>query len=200
VSRTVEALTAQDLDFQDALRRAWRQLQRPDVLGDLAQQVAQLERERDRAQERLRRAALMFVDGNLAHDSAQKDLEAADAELSRFRGVAPVAALPSLDEVLRELGGWASVLHGADIAAKRDVLATLIDRVVPIRGVMASTTCGSTGRRSAPGCEISSSERLSEVNSGASGAHHLVHLSTYANLTVVRRTLTMGQQLTRPNP
>jgi hypothetical protein len=31
--------------------------------------------------------------------------------------------------VLGEVGGWAAALHGADVAAQRDVLGTLVERI-----------------------------------------------------------------------
>jgi site-specific DNA recombinase len=140
VGALLETLSAQDSAFQDALRRAWRLLQQGSVQADSAHRVQKLERDRERAQERLRRAAILFVDGaldrtgyDLARDTAQADLEAAQAEIDRIQPTAPVVALPPLDEVLRQLGGWSLVLEGGDIAAKRDVLGLLIERATPVR-------------------------------------------------------------------
>jgi hypothetical protein len=106
----------------------------------MAHRVQQLGLERDRAQERLRRAAILFVDGeidragyDLARDKAQADFEAAQAELGRIQGTTLTVSLPPLDDVLRDLGGWSTVLHGGDVTAKRDLLGLLIDKVTPFR-------------------------------------------------------------------
>jgi hypothetical protein len=108
--------------------------------ADVVHRVHKLVRERKRAQERLSKAAILFVDGaldragyDLARDSAQADFEAAQAEIDRIQPAAPTVALPLLDDVLRQLGGWSLVLKGGDIAAKRDVLGMLIERVTPVR-------------------------------------------------------------------
>jgi hypothetical protein len=41
--------------------------------------------------------------------------------------------LPPLADVLRAAGGWATALAGADVPTRREVLAELIERVVPVR-------------------------------------------------------------------
>jgi hypothetical protein len=88
----------------------------------------------------LRKVAIVSVGGafdragyDLARDSAQADLEAAQAEIDRIQPAAPTVALPPVDDVLRKLGGWSLVLQGGDIAAKRDVLGLLIERATPVR-------------------------------------------------------------------
>lgn len=43
---------------------------------------------------------------------------------------ADATAIPSLDDVLRAVGGWGAALADVDVAAKREVLGVLIDRVV----------------------------------------------------------------------
>jgi hypothetical protein len=42
-------------------------------------------------------------------------------------------SLPALDVVLRDLGGWETVLKDGDTAAKRDILGLLIERATPAR-------------------------------------------------------------------
>ena len=62
------------------------------------------------------------------------EMEAAQTELTRLRAPAPSStARPSLDALLTTAGSWRSILDGADIPAKRDVLAILVERVVPER-------------------------------------------------------------------
>ena len=42
-------------------------------------------------------------------------------------------SLPPLADVLRNAGGWGEILAGADIEAQRNILADLVERVVPER-------------------------------------------------------------------
>ena len=42
-------------------------------------------------------------------------------------------SLPPLANVLRNAGGWGEILAGADIEAQRNVLADLVERVIPER-------------------------------------------------------------------
>ena len=51
--------------------------------------------------------------------------------MAREPDTAPV--LPELETVLRDANSWREVLTGADIAARRDVLALLVERVTPTR-------------------------------------------------------------------
>jgi site-specific DNA recombinase len=141
VSAIVGALDGQDARVQVALRRAWDHFQQAEAQDEAAPRRQALERQQDRAQERLKRAALLFVDDQIdragyetARDAAQADLEATLAELERLQGNAPTTnTLPALDEVLRDLGGWSTALRDGDIAAKREVLALLIDCITPVR-------------------------------------------------------------------
>jgi DNA invertase Pin-like site-specific DNA recombinase len=132
--------TTRDAGLRDALRREWRRLQQPAGAADAEQRVRLLEREADKARQRLTKAAVMFADGDLdkagyelLRDKARTDLEAADAELERLRGVKVIPTLPPLAEVLRAAGGWATALAGADGPARREVLAELVERVIPVR-------------------------------------------------------------------
>jgi hypothetical protein len=61
------------------------------------------------------------------------DLEQAQSELARLGAEAPVSVLPPLEQVLAEAGGWRRALREADIAAQREVLGALIERVSPER-------------------------------------------------------------------
>ena len=83
----------------------------------------------------------MFADGEidkdgyeLLRDKARADLDAATAEMERLGQPAPALVLPSLEALLQADGGWATMLGSGEMAAQRDVLATLVDRVVPVRG------------------------------------------------------------------
>jgi hypothetical protein len=83
---------------------------------------------------------VLFADGDiykagyeLLRDKARADLVAATEELSRLEAVAPTLTLPPLETVLAAAEGWDVVMRGGDIAAQREVLAALIERVVPVR-------------------------------------------------------------------
>jgi site-specific DNA recombinase len=137
------AMAVADLpDLREALERAWDSLRTPATLQDaLAErQRQQLVREAEQARSRLTTAAVLFADGDidktgyeLLRDKAQGDLQAATAELERLHVVAPVAALPPLETVIAAAAGWEAVMRDSDIAAQREVLATLIERVEPVR-------------------------------------------------------------------
>jgi DNA invertase Pin-like site-specific DNA recombinase len=138
----LEAVTATEPHLQAALRQAWLALQEPaHDIHAAARRIQGLEREVEKARQRLATAALKLVDGELdkagydaARDRAQQDLQAAQTELERLRGVkSEVTALPPLELVLRAAGGWPAVLKEADVEAQRDVLAVLIEQVVPKR-------------------------------------------------------------------
>jgi hypothetical protein len=68
-------------------------------------------------------------------DKALKDFENAEKELAETRQERhPARAkLPSLEQVLGAVGNWTTVLQGAEVEPQRDVLALLVERVVPIR-------------------------------------------------------------------
>ena len=92
-----------------ALHRAWAGLSAHDAGPDTSKRIQALEREAERARERLRNAALLLIDGGLdkagyglARDKAQADLSAADEELRRLRDWKPAASLPPLADVLKD--------------------------------------------------------------------------------------------------
>jgi hypothetical protein len=128
--------------LQQALERAWNALRQPASLQDELQerQRQQLLREAHQARSRLTNAAVLFADGNidkpgyeLLRDKARADLDAATEELNRLEVVEPSVALPSLEIVLAAAEGWGAAMRGGGIAARREVLAVLIERVVPVR-------------------------------------------------------------------
>jgi hypothetical protein len=129
-------------ELRDALERAWIFLRRPALLQDERQerQRQQLLREAEHARSRLTRAAVLFADGNidkagyeLVRDKAQADLHAATQALERLQQVEPSITLPPLETVLAAADGWGAAMRGGDITAQREVLAALIEWIVPVR-------------------------------------------------------------------
>ncbi len=99
-----------------------------------------LEQAVERARQRITRGTEMYVDGHLdrpAYEAlcakARADMESADAELGRLRGVEPARSLPPLDVVLQAAGGWASAFRDVSVSDQREVLGVLIDQVTPER-------------------------------------------------------------------
>jgi hypothetical protein len=129
-----------DQRLRAELYRAWEQLRRPTGMNEATHRTKRLEAEVEKARARIRRATDLFVDG--AIDKAEYDdkcrreraeLDVAQAELARLRAYRPPSPLPPLDEVLGEIGGWANVIAAMDVAAQRNVVAMLIERIVPVR-------------------------------------------------------------------
>jgi hypothetical protein len=161
--------TKTDPSLHSALRRAWETLRRQPDDADGEQRIRHLEQSADRARERLKRAALLFVDSrldkagyDLVRAEAERDLDAADSELTRRRTDRPPATLPPLETVLRAAGNWRAVLYEGSPQERRAVLGTLIEMVVPEHGGWnswrAQITWTSTG------------EALSKLTSAASVA------------------------------
>jgi hypothetical protein len=128
--------------MREALEHAWEALRTPETLHDALQERhrQQLEREIEQGRARLTKAAVLFADGDidkvgyeLIRDKARADLEAATAALDQFHPVEPTGALPPLETVLAAAEGWGAAMREGDIAAQREVLAALIERVVPVR-------------------------------------------------------------------
>jgi hypothetical protein len=100
----------------------------------------QSERTFEQARSRLTKPAILYANGDidkrgdeLLRDKSRADLDAAAEELGRLEIVEPSAALPPLETVLAAAEGWGAAMRGGDIAAQREVLTTLIERVVPAR-------------------------------------------------------------------
>lgn len=129
-------------ELRQALERAWAALRTPMTLQDQLQerQRQQLLREAEQARSRLTKAAVLFADGDidkpgyeLLRDKARVDLDAATEQLSRLQVVEPSITLPPLETVLATAEGWGAAMRDGEIAAQREVLAAVIERVVPIR-------------------------------------------------------------------
>ena len=69
----------------------------------------------------------------MLRDAEEAELERLQAELAELGTHRLAPALPDLDTVLAEVGGWDAALRGPDVAERRAVLAALVDRVVPAR-------------------------------------------------------------------
>jgi DNA invertase Pin-like site-specific DNA recombinase len=139
----VEGAVSSLPELRQALERAWAALRTPATLQDELQerQRQHLLREAEQARARLTRAAVLFADGDidkpgyeLLRDKARVDLDAAMQELDRLQVVEPSVTLPPLETVLAAAEGWGAAMQGGSIAAQREVLAALIERVVPVRG------------------------------------------------------------------
>jgi hypothetical protein len=126
---------------RDGLKRAWADRQTTDG-NDTTKQAHRLEAQVQRARERIQRATTLFVDGMIEKDAyddlvakARADMEAAETELPSLRREPGTTGpnLPPIEQVLASAGSWASVLEGADVAAQREVLAVLVERIVAVR-------------------------------------------------------------------
>jgi len=136
----IAPLASTDSALRTALRRAWAALGRSEGTAGHGQRRQALERMISQARTRLTTAATLLVDGTidktgyeLLRDKSQADLTTAEGELGRIDGASTAEPLPSLDTVLGEASSWQAVLSGSDIVAQRDVLALLVERIVPQR-------------------------------------------------------------------
>ncbi|MDP9469932.1 MAG: recombinase family protein [Chloroflexota bacterium] len=138
----VELATGTLPSLQTALSRAWDALRNPDGDGSslAAQRSVQLERIAQQARGRLTTAAVLFADGDLdragyelLREKARTDLEAAEAELGQLRVSILEPSLPPLETILGAAGGWSLALRTGGVAAQREVLATVVERVLPMR-------------------------------------------------------------------
>src|SRR5829696_5779488 len=129
-------------ELRQALERAWVGLREPTTLQDELQerQRQHLLRKAEQARSRLTKAAVLFADGDidkpgyeLLRDKARVDLDAATEALGRLQLPEPNVELPPLETVLAAAEGWGVAMRDGDVAVQREVLAALIDRVVPVR-------------------------------------------------------------------
>ena len=163
----IEAAVSSLPELREALERAWAALRKPATLQDELQerQRQQLLREAEQARARLTKAAVLFADGDidkpgyeLLRDKARVDLDAATEALSQLQVVEPSVALPPLETVLAAAEGWGAAMRDGEIAAQREVLAALIERVVPVRvgrgTVRRGDVLDAAWRRAAGSCSV----------------------------------------------
>jgi site-specific DNA recombinase len=140
IGRTADAIT-NDPRVQAGLRRAWQARQ---AAGDEdhSRKIRQLEAAIERSRKRITRATELFVDGSVdkpAYDAlvakARDEASAAEKEIADLQPTKSRAqsTLPPLESVIAAAGNWVTVLQGAHIEAQREVLAVLVDRIVPVR-------------------------------------------------------------------
>jgi hypothetical protein len=138
VEDLLEPLTASP-GIRTRLRAAWMRLQAPERKGD-DRRARALEQTAEKARKRRNAAMDLLVDGTI--DRADYDIavgrytveiEAAERELAEMHDAAKPVVLSSWDVVLRDLHDWQAALVGLDLAAQRDVLVVLVERVVPER-------------------------------------------------------------------
>ena len=130
---------AASMEFRALLRDAWERLRTPAEKDTTAAQIAAAEAASSRARARLVKAGTMFVDGKLpqaAYDATRErieaDLNAAETELARLRGLARrTPALPPFDQAMSDLGSWGDILNGVDSLARRDVVGEIVAQVIP---------------------------------------------------------------------
>ena len=139
MSSILEPLTT-DPSMLARVRAAWKRLQAPERKGDSQRRVHALEQTVEKARKRLDAAMDSLLDGTIdkaAYDRAVErytaEAEAATAELASLKEADTAPVLPDLATVLRDASSWQEILAGSDIAAQRDVLALLIEQVVPER-------------------------------------------------------------------
>lgn len=124
--------------LQPALRRAWAGLTAPDDAARKEQH--RLDVRRRVAKQQLGEAGKRLLDGTFDKDtydatmaSIKRDLaqiERRAAELAA-RGAGAGSDLPPLEDALATVGGWATAVARFDVASQRDILAVLVERIVP---------------------------------------------------------------------
>jgi DNA invertase Pin-like site-specific DNA recombinase len=126
--------------FRTSFERAWARLSEPDadVAGERAAQIREARDTVAQAKARILEATRKLVDGTIEPDAYKLLAQAEQARLDDAQRIlrAPEvptlpATLPSLDEVLAELGGWQAALDGP-VSAQRPILRALIETVVPV--------------------------------------------------------------------
>ena len=141
IAPVIEAAAALP-NLQELLRLHWERLRgRSSDLAEFnARRVQQLEQAAARATERLTKAAVLYADGDidkigyeLLRDKARDDLAAAEAGLAGLVQPDRGPDLPPFEAVVAEASGWSAILREGDTAAVRQVVAALVDRIVPVR-------------------------------------------------------------------
>jgi len=139
VSRSLEPLTS-DPAMLARVRAAWKRLQAPERKSDGQRRIHALEQAVERSRKRLDAAMDSLLDGTIdkaAYDRAVEryttEAEAATAELAALKEPNITPVLPPLETVLRDAHSWQEILTGSERAAQREILALLIEKVVPER-------------------------------------------------------------------
>jgi hypothetical protein len=125
------------------LRKMWAQANRP-AADSPARRLARLARDLERSKHDLATAGRVLFDpdadprdkatATAMRDEALANIDAVEAVRRELQAnTRTVDALPSLEQILGNAGGWLEVLRGIDVRAQRDVLDSLVEQVVPRR-------------------------------------------------------------------
>lgn len=126
--------------FRAAVERAWARLSEPDadVAGERSSQIKDARATVADAKSRILKATQQLVDGVVSTDAYKLLARAEQARMDDAQKLLKSpdvrslpSTLPSLDDVLTELGGWQAALDGP-VAAQRTILRVLIETVVPV--------------------------------------------------------------------
>jgi DNA invertase Pin-like site-specific DNA recombinase len=135
---------ADDRRVREALERAWARIgagEQEDTSG--RQRIARgLRAQIVQARARIDRAVTFYLDNKLdeadyraARERETATIEACERELTAMGAATDRRrpTLPSVDTVLRELGGWRAVVADRAVTEVRPVLALLVETVTPVR-------------------------------------------------------------------
>jgi DNA invertase Pin-like site-specific DNA recombinase len=144
VTAILDTLTSRVPAIQVALRKAWK----PTPGNEPREHIQRLEAKLVKLQNRIAKATEFLCDEKIdkprydelvARTIAESDETA--KELAQLRSTQPTPSLPPLDELRKAAGSWTNCFlivdpdtqHPQYLSEHRDVLALLIDRVVPVR-------------------------------------------------------------------
>jgi DNA invertase Pin-like site-specific DNA recombinase len=129
-----------DAAIRAQLRAEWARISKPVKRPDLPQRQRKLEQAVARARRRVDGYLDRLVDGTITREEYDRnvvrqrtEIDSAERELAETVPVETPPALPSLNDILAAAGGWSAILAGTDIEAQRNILADLVERVVPER-------------------------------------------------------------------
>jgi len=141
VTALLAPLAEQNAALTRALTRIWEQLRRPNdpQAQQRRQMIVKARRDAEDARRRIGNATRLLIDGTIdkvAYDALvadeQRRLNSAEESLNA-PAIQEGVALPPLADVLGRVGGWTTVLSTGPIPEQRDMLAVLIERVLPRR-------------------------------------------------------------------
>jgi hypothetical protein len=135
---------ATDGRLRKGLEKAWARFSEGEQAETAGRQrIARgLRAQLSQARIRIDRAVTLYLDGKLEEDDYRRareqetaKIEACERELTAMGEATDRRrpSLPPLTDVLRDAGDWGEILAGTDIEAQRNILADLIERVVPER-------------------------------------------------------------------